>query len=136
MKTETQFCIFLENIPERIADICASLALEGINVQGLSISDAMDYGVARLTVDDPHTARGILQESHYAFTEVLVLSLEIPNNPGALADMVRSLIRENVTIEYAYTTATVGGDRGRVVLRAQPLEKALAVLQQQQMAVA
>lgn len=86
MKITTQFCVFLENITDRTADICASLALEGINIVGLSIADAVDYGVARLVVDDPYSARGILQDSRYAFTEVSVLTVEAPHNPGALAD--------------------------------------------------
>ena len=128
MRIETQFCIFLENIPERTADICASLALESVNILGLSITDAADYGVARLVVDDPHKAQGILQDSRYAFTEVPVLAVEVANNPGALADLWRALLRERIRIEYAYSTALADADCAHVVIRCEPLKKALEVL--------
>ncbi|NLC58595.1 MAG: amino acid-binding protein [Armatimonadetes bacterium] len=131
MKITTQFCVFLENITDRTADICASLALEGINIVGLSIADAVDYGVARLVVDDPYSARGILQDSRYAFTEVSVLTVEAPHNPGALAELLRTLVRENVRLEYAYTTAADGATRANVVIRCEPLAKALEALQKQ-----
>ena len=136
MKIDTQFCVFLENIPERTADICSSLAMEGINILGLSIIDAVDYGVARLVVDNPHTARGILQDSRYAFTEVSVLTIEVENNPGALADVLRSLVRQRIKIDYFYTTAADGVDRAHAVVRCQPLKKAQEVLQNRKQLVA
>lgn len=131
MKITTQFCVFLEDIADRTADICSSLALEGINIVGLSIADAVDYGVARLVVDDPYSARGILQDSRYAFTEVQVITVEVPHNPGALAELLRLLLRESVRIEYAYITAADGSTRANVVIRCEPLARALEALQKQ-----
>ncbi len=129
MKIEKQLCIFLENIPERIADICLSLANDGVNILALSVLDTVDYGVARLLVDNPKKAADILSESHYAFTEVQVVSVELSNNPGALAETVRKLVRAKIKIEYAYQTAFADAPKAQVILRVHPIKKAMEVLQ-------
>lgn len=128
MSRERQFCIFLQNRPGRLAEVCSALGQAGVNIVGLSISDTADYGVLRLVADNAAKAERVIRDSHFPFCETDVLVVEIPNRPGAMAEIARRLAAARVNIEYSYVTAPSPDIPSVVILRVSDVRKAQETL--------
>jgi len=128
MSRERQFCIFLQNRPGRLAEVCNALAAANITIVALSISDTTDYGVLRLVVDNAAKAERVIRDSRFPFCETDVLVVEIPNRPGAMAEIARRLARAHVNIEYSYVTAPSPDIPTVVILRVSDVRKAQEAL--------
>jgi len=128
MSRERQFCIFLQNRPGRLAEVCTALADANVNIVALSISDTADYGVLRLVVDNAAKAERVIRDSHFPFCENEVLVVEIPNRPGAMAEIARRLAGARVNIQYSYVTAPSPDSPSVVVLRVSDVRKAQETL--------
>ncbi|MFQ5863176.1 MAG: amino acid-binding protein [Candidatus Brocadiales bacterium] len=105
-----QLSIVLENLPGTLAEVCASLADEEINLLALSIADMCDTGELRMVVSDWEKAKAVLEERGYDVLESEVLVAEMMNEPGALADIAQKLAKGKVNIEYAYCSASTDKD--------------------------
>ena len=77
-----QLSVFLENKPGVLAEFCATLAAENVNIQGISITDSVDHAVVRLVVDDPVKALHILGERQTLALETEVLAVNLTDAPG------------------------------------------------------
>jgi hypothetical protein len=116
MNIARQFSIFLENRPGRLAEVAGTLARGRVNIVAMDVLQAAEQSVLRLVVDDPSRARSILKRDGLGFAENEVLILDLPNVPGALADLSQKLARARVNIEYAYgSTGGNGGNHARIV---------------------
>ena len=122
---EHQLSVFLANKPGVLAEVCNSLANENINIRGLSISDTVDHAVVRLVVDEPLKALHLLGERGTLVVETDVVSVQLPNEPGALGATLAKLAREAINIEYAYGSSN---GEGVVFLRVSDPDKAQAIL--------
>ena len=112
-----QVSIFLENKSGRLAEVCAILGEQGINIRALSIADTSDFGILRLIVTDPDRAAALLGQAGLSVSETAVVAVQIPDRPGGLADVLRMLQAAEINVEYIY--AFVGSHKGDalVVLR-------------------
>ncbi|MGD0651746.1 MAG: ACT domain-containing protein [Verrucomicrobiia bacterium] len=128
MKVETQLSLFLENKPGTLAAVCRAYAEEKINIQAISVSDAVDHAVVRVVVSDPRRAVHLLGERGVLVVERDVLMLESRNKPGELARIAQTLADHKVNIEYAYTATLPGASKGAMILRVDNLKKAERVL--------
>ena len=57
-----QISVFVENKPERLADITSILAKADIDIRALSIADTTDYGILRLIVSHPDKALEVVRQ--------------------------------------------------------------------------
>jgi hypothetical protein len=128
MQIVTQFSVFLINKPGVLAQVVGAIAQAKINVVALTIVDAHEHGVLRLVGDNPDPLRQVLRQLNLPMHETAVLSIELPNRPGALAGVVVSLAAEHLNIEYAYVTAGAPGGRTTGILKVDNLPKAQKVL--------
>jgi hypothetical protein len=101
-----QLNLFLENRPGILADLCAHLADNGINLRAIATLDSSDTGIARLVVDKPDEAKQTLVEAGIAFTTSWCLALEMPNHPGGFSEIARLLSLAGVNISYIYASST------------------------------
>ncbi|KPJ64585.1 amino acid-binding protein [candidate division KD3-62 bacterium DG_56] len=124
----TQISVFLENKSGRLAEVAQALAQQRINIRALSIADTIDYGVLRLIVNDPHGAREALDKAGFTATETDVIAVEMPDQPGALAKIIRLLSDQNINIEYGYAFVGRSGENAIVVFRIDALEEAIRCL--------
>jgi len=74
---------------------------------------ALPISRLRCVVDDLDRARQILKNLSIRFSEADVVSVELRNQPGALAHVCEILGAQHINIEYAYCSA--GGRNGRTV---------------------
>lgn len=110
MQTLTQFSVFLVNKPGVLSQVCSELAKAKVNITAMAMMDSMEHGVLRLITDGPDKTRIVLRKLNIPTTETDVLSVEMPNRPGAVADICERLSQGHVHISYVYVTT--GGDKG------------------------
>ncbi len=126
MPIEKQLSVFVQNKVGSLADLCAGLSKDNINIRALAIVDDLDWGIVRLIVDDYEKAKDTLHKLGLMFGESNVLTVELDNHPGALAELANKLAKKKINIENAFATAA--GNRSLVVLTTTDDKKANQVL--------
>ncbi len=97
-----QISVFIENKHGKLAEVARFLADHNINLKALSIADTQDFGILRIICDDPDTAKAVLLEGGYLIKRNNVLAVALPDQPGALADILDILSEAGVGVEYTY----------------------------------
>jgi len=131
MTVETQFSVFLANKPGVLTQVCSQLAAAKVNILALSMMDSSEHGVMRFISDDAARTRRALKKLNLPTTETDVISVDLPNRPGALADVCDRLSNNHVNVNYAYCTGGNGAGRNgktSVVLKVGDTKKAQKVL--------
>ncbi|MEA2734465.1 MAG: hypothetical protein QOE14_916 [Humisphaera sp.] len=128
VKTLNQFSVFLVNKPGVLAQVTGALAQEKINLIAMTLVDSQEHGVLRMVVENANAARGVLTKLNLPMTETEVLCLDLPNRPGALADVATLLGQNHININYAYVTSGAAGGRTTGVFKVADPGKAMHVL--------
>ena len=113
-----QISVFLENKPGTLKKMTGVLASHGIDMRATSLAETMDFGIARLIVDDVLAAVNTLKENDFVASLTPVLAIEIPDEAGGLDKLLDKFTDESVNIEYMY--AFPGGkntDRAVMIFR-------------------
>lgn len=97
-----QLTVFLENKPGRLLSLCSTLGEAGINMRALMVADTTEFGIVRIVCDAPQRARELLRAQGYSASITKVLAVQVPDEPGALADILRAADEAGANIEYAY----------------------------------
>lgn len=118
-----QLSVFVENKAGRVSEVSEVLGVAGLNIRGFSVSDTADYGIVRLVVDDPARAHEVLHAAGFAVKENDVLCVELPDEPGGLAGVLKTVAGAGVNVEYLYSLIGT-----YVVLNVADTERAVALL--------
>lgn len=129
MDRHTQFSVFLVNKPGVLSQIFRELARAKINIINIAMMDTTEHGVLRLIVDDSSAARLVFVQLNIPVTETDVLAVELPNRPGAAADLCDRLASAHINIGYMYCTGGTSGGKTLVVLKVPDIKKAMKVLE-------
>jgi len=129
MKVE-QISIFLENKSGRLAEVAGVLAAAGVNIRALSLADTTDFGILRLIVDQNDRAKQALKENGFTVGKTEVIAVEVPDRPGGLAQILRTLGAAAINVEYMYAFVQRSGDNAILIFRFDELDKAIQVLTQ------
>ena len=105
-----QLSVFLENSAGRLGQLTRALGDADINMHALMVADTEQFGVVRIIADEPHRAKGILDEMGFSAKLTPVVAVEVPDRPGGLADVLEALGDSGVNIEYAYCFVEPRGD--------------------------
>lgn len=125
---ETQVSVFVANRPGELARLTSQLASFQINITAISVSDSYEHGLVRMITTDPERAAALLREMGYGFVQTQVLTTDIPDRPGALAELCQELADAQVNIRYIYATVTPGGGVAMAVFSTDDDERAEQVL--------
>jgi len=128
MKIAKQLALFVENKPGTLASVCQALADKKINIEAISISDAVDHAVVRMVVSDPQKALHLLGEHGILVIERDVLVLDGPSQPGTLARVAKMLAKQKINIDYAYSSTAPDSATGAMILRVDNIAKAKRAL--------
>ncbi|HVA67304.1 MAG TPA: hypothetical protein VNK24_10335 [Elusimicrobiota bacterium] len=124
----TQFTVPLQNKPGEIARLTQILEEEHINISGIMAETHGDEAVVRFLPEKEGAAvRRLLLGAGYMVFEKQVFELKLPNKPGEINRLLRHLIDEAVGLVSLYGT-TAGDESARLILSAQPVDKAQTVL--------
>ena len=124
-----QISVFLENKAGSLSNFAKLLGDNGFDLMSLSIADTMDFGIVRVIVPDYIRAQNLLIEAGYSVKITDVLSVSVPDKPGALAGVLEILSHHQIGLEYLYSFFRSHGGRALIIIRVdkpEEAEKALA----------
>lgn len=123
-----QVSVFLENKSGRLNEVTHILGEAGVNISAFTIADTSDFGILRLIVPEPEKAKEVLKKHNFSVQTTDVVLVKSPNNPGGLANMLKILSSEDISIEYMYAFSM--NETGAViVIRTVDVQKCMDVLQ-------
>ena len=122
-----QLSVFLENREGRLDQVLEILKNNNINIISLSLADTSDYGMLRMVVEDPETAKKVLRDAGFSAMLTPVLGMKLAHKAGQLQTALSVMSKEGINVEYMYALATSGED-AIIVIKTTDLEKAAAVL--------
>jgi len=128
MKVE-QISIFIENKSGRLAEVTQVLGSHNINIRALSLADTSDFGILRLIVDKTDLAKETLKQSGFTVNKTEVVAIEVPDQPGGLARILKALDEAEVNVEYMYAFFERSAGNAVIIFRFDETESAIDVLQ-------
>jgi hypothetical protein len=123
-----QISVFIENRVGALSEVIDVLREAGVNMLALSLSEGLDIGYLRITVDQLGPAEKVLRDAGHLCYERDVLLLEVANAPGGLAHGIDALAKAGINIEYAYSASGPGSDRSLIVVRVADVTAAIDIL--------
>ena len=125
-----QISVFLENRPGCLHEMTKVLADNNIDMRGLSLAEASDFGIVRLIVNDVLNTATVLKDSGFVNSLTPVLAVAVPNAPGGLCRVLDVLSGADINVEYMYAVTLSGGENGKayMILRVTDDAKAEAAL--------
>ncbi|MCR4960155.1 MAG: acetolactate synthase [Lachnospiraceae bacterium] len=124
-----QISVFLENKPGTLEEMTAALAAANIDLRATSLVEAEDFGIARLIVDDVYETTTVLKDAGFVNRLTDVLAIEIPDTPGGLNKVLKTLSAAQVNVEYMY--AFLGGkevNQAFMIMKVAHIERAESTL--------
>ncbi len=123
-----QISVFVENKSGRLFSLTNTLAEKGIDLLALSLADTAKYGILRMIVRDPDSALKIIQDASFTASETPVLGVEVEDEPGGLARMLRVFKEHDIPVEYLYSFVRTAGENAMIIFRVEDVEKAGGLL--------
>lgn len=105
-----QISVFLENKTGSLVDFTNVLQASDIDIRAFSITEAPDFGIARVIVDDFDKSKETLKKAGYVTSITPVLAVVLPDRAGGLYEVLNILSEANVGIRYTY--AFTGREKG------------------------
>jgi hypothetical protein len=123
-----EFVVPLENKPGALAKVAEVFGKAGVNIEGVGYATGA-RGVLRVITDNEEKARAALEAAKIRTRQVRdVVTVTLPDVPGALGRMSRKLANSRINIEAFYIIGAGPGGLRCVVAVDKP-DKARAVLQ-------
>lgn len=124
-----QISIFIENRAGRLAEITDIIAKNNVNIRALSIADTTNFGILRIIVDEPETVEKLLKKNGMTVSITNVISVCVEDRPGGLAEILKLLAEQNITVEYMYAFVSFHTvDKAYVIMRIEEDSKAVEIL--------
>jgi hypothetical protein len=120
-----QLSVFLENKPGQLKTTCDLLAAAGINISTLMLADTKEFGILRLLIHDWERAKQILEKDGFAVRTTEVLAVEVQDQPGGLAALLKPVETGGLNIEYMYAFTSGVGGKAVLIFRFSDPDKAL-----------
>lgn len=124
-----QISIFLENKKGRLWNALTILKDAGINIRALSIADTSEFGILRLIVPKPETAKKVLEEGNFVVRDNDVIAVGVPDKPGGLDGILEVLNKSDINVEYLYAFVAKKGEQAIVVLRTEDIDAGIKALE-------
>ena len=97
-----QVSIFAENKKGAMQKITQVLLQENINIWGSVTNESSEFGIVRMVVSDPDTARKALEAEGYMVKLTDIMGIEVPDHVGALDSVLRAISDSNINVNYIY----------------------------------
>lgn len=102
MPTTTEFSVSMQDKPGTLGRICQALADRKVNIVAFQSMPLQGKGLVRFVVDNPKTAKSVLDAQELPFEETEVVQARFPHRPGELARAASQLGDGNININYGY----------------------------------
>jgi hypothetical protein len=131
MPTSKEFTIRMEDRPGTLGKLCQGLADQNINILAFH-SCAMEKGksTVRLVVDNPSSAKSVLDGQKADYTETEVARVTLSHRPGELARAAARLGEAGINIDYGYCGIDPGTNAAILLVGVANAGRAAKVLEQ------
>ncbi len=123
-----QISLFLENKPGHLNAICRTLANNEINIVTLSLADTQQFGIVRLIVEEWEKARDVLEKAGHVVNLREVVAATVANTPGGMAEILDTIGKAGVNIEYMYAFTYRHESKAVLIFRFDDPDKAIEAL--------
>ena len=104
MSINREFTVNLDDRPGTLAQLCRTLAGRNVNILAIQATPGGTQSQVRLVVDNPTTAKSILDSEHKkGYTETQVAQVALANRPGELAAAAARLGEAGININHLYS---------------------------------
>jgi hypothetical protein len=122
-----QFSIFADNKVGRLNELVQRLVQRDIHVMALSQLDSTECTIMRIIPDYPEPTRELLRECGYAFSECVILAVEMASEAD-LKYVTSALVEAEINIHYLYPFVTRPKGRCALALNVEDNAFAASVL--------
>ena len=130
MPTSKEFVIRLEDQPGTLGKVCRVLAERGVNILAFQSFPSEGKSLVRLVLDNPTTAKNVLDSARLSYTEAEVAQVKLPHRPGELARAASRLGDANININYAYGGVEAGTNAPFLIFGVAEVGRAVTILDQ------
>ena len=130
MPTTKEFSIQLDDQPGTLGKVCRALADRGVNILAFvsQPSESKGKSQVKLVVDNPTTAKSVLDNQKLKYAEQQVAQVKLPHRPGELARVASKLGEANVNINYAYCGIEAGTNEPMLIFGVADTGRAAKIL--------
>ena len=128
MPTAREFSLRAQDEPGTLGKICRALADRGVNILAFQATPGDGKSVVRLVVDNPTSAKSVLDAQNITYTETEVAQVKLPNRPGELARAASQLGEANINIDYAYSGLEAGTNAPLLIFGVADSDRAAKIL--------
>ena len=118
--------VTVENRPGVLARIGAALASEGVNIRGVVAFG--ERGILRMVVSDTDKAKGALAKKDITCEEREIITVRMPDKPGALGTLAKKLSDAGINIDYTYGSSLEEMDRALFVFHVSDIKAGMKAL--------
>src|SRR5712691_6018209 len=130
MPTSKEFAIRMEDRPGTLGKVCRALADRAVNILAFQSFPTGKESLVRFVVDNPTTAKSVLDAQRLTYTEAEVAQVKLPHRPGELARAASRLGEANININYAYCGVEPGANAPLLIFGVAEVGQAVAILDQ------
>jgi hypothetical protein len=124
-----QFSVFAANRLGRLHDLIRLFSDHSVHALGLTVVDSTESSIIRVVVDDPETARDLLNEHGFAFAETDLLCVEL-DAASKLNELMSALLEAELNVNYLYSLIPPSQGRAALVISMEDNEVAEKILAQ------
>ena len=128
MRISREFTIQLPDGPGDLGTVVEPMAQAAINIDAMSLVDSPPHMILRLITSRPDEAVMIFERLGRRVTSTDVLTVDLSNEPGALAEILRRLDEVNIAVNYAYISTSTEGARATGIISVDDPHAALDAL--------
>jgi hypothetical protein len=122
-----QFSVFAENRVGRLHDLTALFKQHNVHLIALTVLDTTDSAIVRIIVDDPDTARELMVNNDFPYSEVEVLAVEITDE-SELNGILAALYEAEINVHYVYSFIKRPEGRSALAINAEDADVAAQAL--------
>ena len=130
MPITKEFTVLIEDRPSTLGKLCRALADHDVNILALQSFPIREKFVTRFIVDNPQTAKTVLDRGHLTYSETTIVQIKILHRPGEIARLASRLGEANININYAYCGLEPDTNAPLVFLAVADVGKAATLLEQ------
>jgi hypothetical protein len=99
-----------------------------LNLRAITLADSENFGILRMVVEDPDKAYAVLRTANFAVQETDVIAVEVPDQPGGLSEVLKTLEDCGVNIEYLYSVLERKSNKAVIIIRVEDIDNVIAQL--------
>ena len=128
MPTTKELSVQLVDQPGALGKVCRALADREVNILAFQSTPSDEESQVRLIVDNPTTAKAVLEGQKLKYTETTVAQVKLPHRPGELARAASKLGEANININYGYCGIEPGSNEPLLIFGVTDADRAAKIL--------